>query len=127
MKYLPVCFLAIFLTAQPSSAQTKWVAPADQRNVYNPVANNPRVLRDARKLYNSMCISCHGADGKGDGINAVSLEPKPADYTSKTVKRETDGSLFWKMSTGYGEMKPFGAKLTEVQRWSLISYIRTFQ
>lgn len=127
MKHLPLGLLAIILVAQPSFAQTKWVAPADQRNVYNPLANNTRVLPEAKKLYASMCISCHGADGRGDGEKAVSLNPKPANYTTKTVKKETDGSLFWKVSTGHGEMKPFGEKLTEEQRWSLVSYIRTFQ
>lgn len=114
-------------TAQPLFAQTKWVAPADQRNIYNPLADNTNVLPEAKKLYNTMCITCHGVDGKGDGADGVSLNPKPADYTAKSVKRETDGSLYWKMSTGNGEMKPFGDKLSEVDRWSLVTYIRTFQ
>ena len=127
MKYLPIGLLAVMFTAQTLVAQTKWVAPADQRNVYNPLANNTRVLPEAKKLYATMCISCHGADGKGDGEKGVSLNPKPADYTAKSVKKETDGSLYWKMSTGNGEMKPFGHKLSEEQRWSLVSYIRTFQ
>ena len=34
--------------------------------------------------YDTICASCHGATGKGDGLAAVALTPKPADL-SKTL------------------------------------------
>ena len=120
-----ILVVAILLASQSSFGQDKWTAPSDQRYIHNPLENNKRVIPAAKELYASMCISCHGENGKGDGVDGVSLNPKPADHTSKTVQNETDGSLYWKMTTGRGPMKAYVAKLTDVQRWSLVSYIRT--
>ncbi|MFQ5788090.1 MAG: c-type cytochrome, partial [Thermodesulfobacteriota bacterium] len=33
------------------------------------------------KLYKRYCSLCHGETGKGDGINAFNLNPRPADLT----------------------------------------------
>ncbi len=125
LRSIPV--IAIVLVFQPSFAQTKWNTPSDQRYIKNPLENNKAVIPAARQLYTSMCISCHGENGKGDGTDAAALTPKPANYTSRTIKRETDGSLYWKMTTGHGPMKAYGEKLTDAQRWGLVSYIRTLE
>ena len=41
-------------------------------------------------MFSTVCASCHGADGKGNGPVAVTLNPKPRDYTNaewqKSVK-----------------------------------------
>ena len=34
-----------------------------------------------QKLYMQYCASCHGADGKGNGPQASTLNPKPGDLT----------------------------------------------
>jgi cytochrome c553 len=70
------------------------------------------------------CVGCHGAKGKGDGVAAVALNPKPADWTSGTVQADTDGELFWKISTGRGAMPPW-KQLSENDRWAVVRYIRT--
>jgi len=36
----------------------------------------------ARKTFRTVCVSCHGSDGKGDGPGAAALNPKPRDYTN---------------------------------------------
>jgi mono/diheme cytochrome c family protein len=38
-----------------------------------------------QQLYRQTCAPCHGAGGKGDGPAAATLNPKPADHTSKSV------------------------------------------
>jgi mono/diheme cytochrome c family protein len=119
---------AVFFN-QTASAQKyeKWVAPAEAIAQKNPLDGNKEVLADARKLYVSMCTPCHGEKGKGDGPAAAALNPKPADHSSKSVQAETDGSLFYKMTTGRGPMQSFRTKLTDAQRWSLVNYIRTLK
>ena len=67
-----------------------------------------------------------GAKGKGDGAAAVALNPKPADWTSKRVQDESDGELFWKISTGRGAM-PAWKHLPEKDRWALVQYLRTLK
>ena len=34
-----------------------------------------------KETYNNICASCHGATGKGDGVAAAALDPKPRDLS----------------------------------------------
>jgi mono/diheme cytochrome c family protein len=79
-----------------------------------------------RKSAQTNCVTCHGASGKGDGVAAAALNPKPADWTSAKVKNDPDGVLFCKMSNGRGPMPPW-KHLPEKERWDLVSYIRSLQ
>lgn len=36
---------------------------------------------EAQDIFTQRCVTCHGADGKGTGPAAASLNPKPRDYT----------------------------------------------
>jgi mono/diheme cytochrome c family protein len=116
---------AFFITAGASAQSKPWVSPAAAQSVNNPLKGNSTVLKDAQTLYISTCGPCHGNKGKGDGVAAAALNPKPADHTSATVQSETDGSLFWKISEGRSPMPTYKAALTETQRWELVDYIRT--
>jgi len=31
--------------------------------------------------YDTLCVGCHGATGKGDGAAAAALNPKPGNFT----------------------------------------------
>jgi mono/diheme cytochrome c family protein len=105
------------------SAQGPWVAPADSKAMKNPVKG----IGNAKKSVETNCVSCHGPGGKGDGPAAAALPPpKPANWTSATVQKETDGELFWKMSNGRGAMPPW-KHLPEQERWEIVNYIRTLK
>ena len=106
---------------------TPWVAPKDADVVLNPVQNNPDAAAAGKKLYSQYCAVCHGDKGKGDGIAAASLNPKPADHTSDKVQSQSDGAIFWKMTTGRPPMASYAKSLTETQRWQLVDYIRTLK
>src|SRR5207302_852577 len=100
---------ALISMAGLAAAQALWTAPAGEQG---------------RKVAQINCVTCHGAKGKGDGAAAVALNPKPADWTSKAVQDDTDGELFWKISTGRGAM-PAWRHLPEKDRWALVGYIRS--
>jgi mono/diheme cytochrome c family protein len=106
--------------------QTPWTAPASEKGKKSPIATSAKVAEQGEKAARTNCVSCHGAKGKGDGAAAVALNPKPADWTSKRVQDESDGELFWKISTGRGAM-PSWRHLPENDRWALIQYIRTLK
>jgi len=119
-------FMGICISGSKLSAQTKpWVAPKDAEAKTNPMPASADLLKDARKLYISTCAPCHGEKGKGDGAAAAALNPKPADHTSSAIQQQSDGALFWMISTGRNAMPQYKAILTEAQRWELIDYIRT--
>ena len=105
-------------------AQAPWVAPAGEKDKKNPTPDTKATQEQGEKVAKANCISCHGAKGKGDGAAAAALNPKPADWTSKKVQAESDGELFWKISTGRGAM-PSWKFLPENDRWALVRYIRT--
>ena len=105
-------------------AQGKWVAPAAEKDKKNPLPADASTLAQGKKVAEVNCVSCHGARGKGDGAAAVALNPKPADWTSAVVQSESDGEIFWKISTGRGAM-PSWNFLPENDRWALVRYIRS--
>mgnify|MGYP000452807019 CR=1 FL=1 len=49
----------------------KWVAPKEADNIKNPLTGNTTILKDAKVLYTSYCVPCHGEKGKGDGVAAA--------------------------------------------------------
>ncbi len=52
------------------------------------------VLEDGRSAYMSLCASCHGESGKGDGPMAAELSTKPIDLTQ--IARQNKGTFpFW--------------------------------
>lgn len=107
--------------ASVSMAQGPWQAPAAEKAKKSPGGN----AANGKKLSDTNCVSCHGS-GKGDGPAAAALNPKPADWTSAKVQSETDGELFWKISTGRGPMPPW-KHLSEKDRWDLVAHIRSLK
>ena len=106
--------------------QTPWTAPASEKSKKSPIAASAKVAEQGEKIAKVNCVSCHGAKGKGDGAAAVALNPKPADWTSKRVQDESDGELFWKITTGRGAM-PSWRHLSESDRWAVVQHIRTLK
>jgi len=110
--------------SNPVQAQGAWEAPAVEKGKKNPLPATAATVAQGKKVADVNCVSCHGAKGKGDGVAAAALNPKPADWTSKRVQDETEGEIFWKISTGRGAM-PSWKFLPENDRWALVRYIRS--
>jgi mono/diheme cytochrome c family protein len=36
---------------------------------------------EAKRLYGTVCATCHGETGRGDGMAAANLNPKPRNYS----------------------------------------------
>jgi len=125
---LAAAVLALWVATWPSGsqaqAQAPWLAPAAEKGKKSPLAADKKTVEQGEKVAKINCVSCHGAKGKGDGAAAVALNPKPADWTSKRVQDETDGEIFWKISTGRGAM-PSWRHLPENDRWAVVAYIRS--
>jgi mono/diheme cytochrome c family protein len=122
--YRIAIFLLFFLPMHFAQAQD-WVAPPEADKLSNPIASDAISIATGKALFTSICFVCHGKGGKGDGINAPSLERQPADLTSGGVQKQSDGALFWKISEGNPPMLTFKDVLSEEQRWQLVNFIRT--
>jgi mono/diheme cytochrome c family protein len=44
------------------------------------------------KVFKMYCETCHGAAGKGDGIAAAALNPKPANFAAGAFKYDPNGN-----------------------------------
>ena len=123
---LTLAVIAAAAVAAPAfaHAQAAWVAPTGEKDKKNPLPADAQTIAQGKKVAEVNCVSCHGAKGKGDGAAAVALNPKPADWTSAKVQAESDGEIFWKISTGRGAM-PAWNFLPERDRWALVRYIRS--
>ncbi|HME62195.1 MAG TPA: cytochrome c [Candidatus Binatia bacterium] len=87
---------------------------------------------EGKKLYASYCSSCHGEQGKGDGMAARSLPIKPKDHTDgATMNRLTDQNLADTISKGGAAvgkssfMPGWGGSLNEKQIRDIVAYMRT--
>jgi mono/diheme cytochrome c family protein len=119
-------FVTGLLLAGAAFAQAPWVAPAAEKEKKDPLPADAKSVEQGQKVAKVNCVACHGAKGKGDGVAAAALNPKPADWTSARVQNETDGELFWKISNGRGPMPPW-KHLPENDRWAVIQYIRSLK
>lgn len=135
-SFFVLAFTAIYLypytginTVQESrqSGGHNWKAPDSANNLQNPFAGNSAAAKKGKNLFNTYCTICHGAKGKGNGPQAASLNIKPKNLTSKEVMKESDGALYWKISTGNPPMIAWKYTLSEKQRWQLVDYIRQLE
>jgi mono/diheme cytochrome c family protein len=87
---------------------------------------------DGKKLYATYCATCHGDNGKGDGVAAASLPVKPADHTNGAVMNKlSDEFLTDIISKGgsavnkSGLMPAWGSSLNGKQVADIVAYIRS--
>lgn len=124
-----VVMVLIFMGSSKISAQenNNWIAPANSTNVKNPFFGNKAATAEGKIIYNQMCVLCHGITGKGNGAAGLSLEKKPANFLALKVRNQTDGNIFWKITTGKAPMASYEELLTDDQRWKLVNYIRELE
>jgi mono/diheme cytochrome c family protein len=123
-----VLFTALIASALMtlSAEQSKWSAPAAEAQKKNPVAATESSLAAGRKIYTKTCAMCHGKTGDADGPAVIELNIHPAKLSDPQLATQSDGALFWKITTGKKPMPAYGKRLSETDRWNLVNYIRTF-
>jgi mono/diheme cytochrome c family protein len=62
-------------------------APATEAAATTAAANDA-----GASAYRMYCVTCHGTTGKGDGVAAAALNPKPADFSVGAFKYDANGN-----------------------------------
>jgi mono/diheme cytochrome c family protein len=127
---------------RPAGAyQVAYVAPVDRMNaaqvdpMVNPYGSDAAVVAQGKRLFEITCQPCHGVEGKGGGTvtyndpaNNIRRFQLPAPLLSGTgavTAIRSDGYIYGTIRNGGALMPSYGIALTDAERWSVVSYIRT--
>ena len=124
---LLVLLVFVLITAFQLSPGTgdPWKAPPQADALVDPLAKDAKAVAKGERLFTSLCWTCHGMQGKGDGPNAALLTVHPADLGSPGIQAQTNGALYWKITHGRGEMASYEQVISREQRWAVVHYLRT--
>ncbi len=123
---LTVLIASALVVLGEERSKEKWSAPVAEAQKKNPVAATESALAAGQKIYSKTCAMCHGKTGDADGPAVIELNIHPARLSDPHLATESDGALFWKITTGKKPMPAYGKRLSETDRWNLVNYIRTF-
>ena len=101
--------------------------PAAYADLSNPVAADDASLTRGEETYTTLCASCHGDTGMGEGVAGQALDPAPAPI-AHTSQMMSDGYLYWRITEGGSHfstaMPVWQEVLDEQARWDVINYMR---
>src|SRR6478752_5158232 len=107
------CALLAIVFASGAAGCKRQAAPGDTR-------------AEAAQLFDSVCATCHGRDGRG-GVPSAEGLPAPRNFCDAAFQASrSDAELKEAIRAGKGPMPPFGRLLDEAQLSLLVSHIRGF-
>ena len=96
-------------------------------------ATPTRAAGSAKDNYSSLCATCHGASGKGDGEAGAALPTKPTNFTDcAKISKVSDDTLFKATKEGGAAvglsptMPAEGSALSDAEIKDLVAYLRSF-
>ncbi|HEX8212292.1 MAG TPA: cytochrome c [Longimicrobium sp.] len=108
------------------NSQLDSVAPT----LRNPFAGTTRndVLVRGELVYTRNCTVCHGATGAGDGpVVGGGKFPFAPPVNGGTAVARSDGYIYAIVEAGRGLMPPYGERITHMDRWAVVEYVRALQ
>jgi mono/diheme cytochrome c family protein len=115
-----------------TESPTKVPVPEEFRDLQNPLEGTSQATEQGEIIYQVNCASCHGVSGRGDGVVASSIEPRPTNLAADH-ENLSDGYLYWRIYAG-GAFEPFRSVmpgwrslLSEEDIWKVITYIRSLE
>lgn len=92
----------------------------------NPLEPTEAEAARGKKVYETVCIVCHGAGGQGDGP-IVGRFPNPPSLTAPRAVALPDGQIVHIVARGQGLMPSHAAQVLPLDRWRVALYLRTLQ
>jgi mono/diheme cytochrome c family protein len=101
------------------------IPPVDPETMMQPSGD---LVGAGKKLYETHCLTCHGAQGRGDGTAAATINPKPRDFKAAEGwinGREMPG-IYRTLSLGIpGTSMAAFDYLTKRERMELVHYVQS--
>ncbi|OFW43257.1 MAG: hypothetical protein A3J28_15150 [Acidobacteria bacterium RIFCSPLOWO2_12_FULL_60_22] len=101
----------------------------------SPVPATPELVARGRKVYETLCLRCHGEKGDGKGEFAPYMNPKPRNFVEGAYKfRMTpsgsipqDIDIYRTITIGVKKSSmPAWFVVPRQDRWALVHYVKTF-
>ena len=118
-----IIFLMLAILAGTRLVAQEWVVPDEAKGVISPFRFLPDSVKKGEALFIKNCQSCHGYPGKN---NVAKITPPPVDPATEPFQKQTDGEMFYRITTGKAPMPEFRNILAENDRWNIIAFIRSF-
>ena len=117
-------FVSISLLIMTNANAQDWNVTSDQKAMTLKVAFTEDIQDAGNTIFNKSCKMCHG-DITVVPTNARALPLAPNLGATDWQAANTDGEIFGKITNGKGGMPPFGASLSEDERWKVVAFIRS--
>jgi len=78
-----------------------------------------------KATYDKLCVSCHGADGKGNPAMAKMMGEKELNIVDKETTAKKDDVLLKVIVEGAGKMPASGKNLNKQEQTDVLSYMRS--
>lgn len=96
------------------------------KELVDPRVTSAKRLERGKHLYEVNCLICHGKTGQGDGT-LTKKYPEPPGFNGRQLRDYTDGTFYYAIVKGYGDMPSHAAQLDDNDRWDVILYINELQ
>jgi mono/diheme cytochrome c family protein len=97
----------------------------------NPLAaDDPAALALGQVMYERHCAVCHGTQGAADGPlvgPGKFVEGFVPPLDSGAALGRSDGYIYAVVRAGRGRMPAYGARMTHIERWSVVTYVNSLQ
>ena len=91
-------------------------------------ANDPQVLEAGKVMFERHCAVCHGTAGAGDGpLKGPGKFPLVPPVSSGNALTLPDGYVYAVIRAGRGLMPSYGARITHLERWAIVAYVKRLQ
>lgn len=100
------------------------LAVAAEAGAVNP--NDVAMVERGKGVYTTNCLTCHGADLRGDGPAGAGMQPPPADFSQPhTMVHSDEDMVYWIENGKQGTSMPaFGSKLSDQDVRDVLAFIK---
>ena len=110
-----------------------WTVPPPVPPELLALANKPEgdPIAAGKQTFMSICITCHGPEGKGDGPASATLNPKPRNLTDATYMATVNDRYLFELisrggvAVGKSPLMPSQPTLTAQDLNNVIAYVRS--
>lgn len=106
----------------PVSGRENVPAGAD---LHNPVTPTTASLEQGKLLFTINCALCHGETSSRTGPVGSKFKPPPPSLAPELLRQRSDAHIYTAITQGFGRMPPFRDKLTPLERWHLLNFLRS--